>query len=418
MATVTAATAFNMDTYAILYGEVGFAGPNFFQIQNSPQLQYYSGQDFTYSGGQNSGGVLNSTEFYLVNPGFTLQYSITGLAHSMFTYNSFRAGNNPQGLLGFLLNGNDTFAGSAGNDFAKGYAGNDFLGGGDGNDTLDGGPGADSLSGGAGSDTVSYQFGATAGVKVSLAATTAQATGGSGSDTLVSIERLAGSLFADNLKGNNGNNVLDGAAGDDSLTGGNGNDALGGGSGHDWAQYNTAQSGVTVRLTNTEAQNTGGAGLDTLSSVENLLGSAFDDLLMGDSAANRLKGRAGDDRLNGGRGDDKLTGEEGQDRFIFSFTLNKNTNVDNVTDFSTVADRIHLDESIFGAVAAGRLAADAFYSAAGATSGNDAEDRIVYDSDTGNLYYDADGNGAAGATLFARLTGAPAISAADFLIIT
>jgi Ca2+-binding RTX toxin-like protein len=595
MATVTAVTPFDMNAYAIVYGDTAFPFPNSFQVQNASQIQGYFGHNFTYDAFGNTGGVLNQTDYYLATPGFgfVLQYSITGLNHDMATVNQFQALNNPQGLLGFLFIDNDTFSGSSGNDFAKGYAGDDSLAGGDGNDTLDGGPGADVLSGGTGSDTyvvddlgdfvseaaaepfpdgdtiiasitymlpptmerlvlqgaaalngtgnafpnamtgndannvldgaagndtiggaggndtliggsgndalsggtgndvyvldavgdmvtevagagtdqiqtgvtlgvalaanvetllltgsadidgsgnalanviyansgsnvlngragvdtVSYQFGATAGVNVSLAATIAQATGGSGSDTLLSIEHLVGSRFADTLRGTIGKNLLQGAAGNDTLRGGNGNDTLNGGSGRDWAHYNTAREGVTVRLTSTDVQNTGGAGFDTLSSVENLLGSGFDDALTGSSAANHLKGAAGDDALNGRWGDDTLTGNAGQDRFIFSSALNANLNVDTIADFNPAADRIWLDEDVFSAIAAGILDKDAFYAAAGATTASDAEDRVVYNRSNGNLYYDADGSGSASAILFATLTGAPDIVAGDFLII-
>jgi Ca2+-binding RTX toxin-like protein len=593
MATVTAITPFDMNTYAIVYGTTAFASASSFQIQNATQIQAYYGNNFTYDAAGNTGGVLSATEYYLANPGFTLQYSITGLNHDMATVNMFQGLNNPQGLLGYLLNGNDTFTGSSGNDFAKGYAGSDSLSGAAGNDTLDGGTGADVLSGGTGSDTyivddpgdlvgeapaepfpdgdiiiasltyalpptmehlvlagsapidgtgnafpnamtgndannvldgaagndtvggaagddtliggsgndvlsggagndlyvldsatdivteaadagvdqvqtgvalgavlpgnvenlrltgsadidgsgnglanviyansgsnvlngrsgadtASYQFGATAGVKVSLAATSAQATGGSGSDTLLSIEHLVGSGFADRLTGNNGANVLEGARGNDTLMGGNGSDSVVGGSGRDWAQYSSANADVAVRLSSTDPQNTGGAGFDTLSSVENLLGSGFDDLLIGDGVANHLKGAAGNDVLNGRGGNDTLTGNAGEDRFVFGSTLNANANVDTIADFDADADRIALDEDVFVALAAGRLARDAFYAAAGANSAHDAEDRIGYNSNTGNLYYDADGSGGAAATLFATLTGAPGIAAADFLII-
>jgi Ca2+-binding RTX toxin-like protein len=102
------------------------------------------------------------------------------------------------------------------------------------------------LNGGAGTDTVSYQYGATAGVTVSLATTAAQATGGSGADTLLNIENLIGGGYADTLAGNAGNNVLSGGygsdmlsggRGDDTLIGGLGRDTLTGGAGHDTFKY-------------------------------------------------------------------------------------------------------------------------------------------------------------------------------------
>ncbi|MCX7257095.1 MAG: hypothetical protein NTZ64_10255 [Polaromonas sp.] len=98
--------------------------------------------------------------------------------------------------------------------------------------TLYAGAGNNILNGAAGTDTVSYQY-ATAGVTVSLASTVTQATGGSGSDTLLNIERLTGSNYADTLTGNAGNNYLTGCTGNDALNGGAGNDVLIGGLGAD-----------------------------------------------------------------------------------------------------------------------------------------------------------------------------------------
>jgi Ca2+-binding RTX toxin-like protein len=88
------------------------------------------------------------------------------------------------------------------------------------------GVGNNVLDGSTGTDTVSYAYGVsgTAGVTVSLALAGAQATGGSGSDTLINIENLTGSAYADNLTGNSVANVLDGGAGIDTMTGGDGSD--------------------------------------------------------------------------------------------------------------------------------------------------------------------------------------------------
>ena len=93
--------------------------------------------------------------------------------------------------------------------------------------------GGNVLSGGAGIDTVSYEFGAVSGVAVSLATTVAQATGGSGRDTISGFERLTGSSFADTLGGSRGDDVLNGLEGADNLAGGAGRDTLDGGSGSD-----------------------------------------------------------------------------------------------------------------------------------------------------------------------------------------
>ena len=108
-------------------------------------------------------------------------------------------------------------------------------------DTIEGSSGDNVLKGGGGIDTLSYAH-ATAGVAVNLSLTTAQATGGSGTDTVNGFENLTGSDFNDSLTGTssanvltggNGNDTMDGGAGGDTLVGGNGSDQLTGGSGAD-----------------------------------------------------------------------------------------------------------------------------------------------------------------------------------------
>jgi Ca2+-binding RTX toxin-like protein len=242
--------------------------------------------------------------------------------------------------------GDDTLYGYAGNDILKGGAGDDVLAGnegadtlqgGDGDDYLLGGPGNDTLDGGAGGDWAAYED-ATAAVKVDLNIIIAQNTGGGGTDKLIGIEHVYGSAFNDTLTGNAeanmmvggagndvvsggkgddtlwgsaGNDTLDGGDGDDYLVGGAGDDIVKGGAGWDWSSYEDATAGVTVDLNKTTAQNTGGGGTDTLSGVEHLYGTKFNDTLTGDAKDNYLWGDAGDDKLYGGAGDDHLSGGAG-----------------------------------------------------------------------------------------------------------
>jgi Ca2+-binding RTX toxin-like protein len=234
------------------------------------------------------------------------------------------------------LAGNDVLNGLDGDDSLFGLDGNDNLFGGAGNDELTGGLGNDRLDGGGGIDTADYSDddlpfpSATSGVTVNLTLAGAQNTGGAGIDTLVSIEHLSGTRFNDSLTGNavnnnlwgqNGNDTLSGGAGDDQLYGGEGNDVLDGGIGDDLfygeegidtVSYSTATASVTVNL-QFGSQNTGGAGHDTLVSIENLTGTNFNDSLIGDSANNVLSGLDGDDYLSGGAGNDTLNGGVGFD---------------------------------------------------------------------------------------------------------
>jgi Ca2+-binding RTX toxin-like protein len=114
------------------------------------------------------------------------------------------------------------------------------------------------------------------------------------------------------LDGAAGNDTLTGGSGDDTLNGGAGNDAINGGAGSDWASY-SGSAAVTVNLTIAGAQNTIGAGSDTLNAIENLLGGSGSDNLTGDGASNALSGAAGNDTLAGGDGADLLNGGEGND---------------------------------------------------------------------------------------------------------
>jgi Ca2+-binding RTX toxin-like protein len=193
-------------------------------------------------------------------------------------------------------------AGSGGDSLVNvesilGSAFNDSLTGGDGANTLDGGAGDDLLDGAGGIDTVSYAS-ASAGVTVSLALQgAAQATGGAGLDTLKGFENLTGSAFNDQLNGDGGANVIVGGLGNDTIEGGLGNDTLDGGGGVDMLSYYHATAGVTVDLTLTTAQNTGAAGIDTLSHFQDLHGSLFNDTLRAGAGAHTVASYAGADLI-------------------------------------------------------------------------------------------------------------------------
>ena len=207
-------------------------------------------------------------------------------------------------------NNSNTLMGNGGNDVLIGGVGQDVLDGGDGVDYLEGGAGADRLIGGAGIDTAVYAS-STAGVTVNLA--TGVGSGGDAQgDTLSGIENVIGSQYADILTGDAGNNVLDGSSGDDTLAGGAGADTLFGGQGNDTASYATSAAGVTVNLA-TGVGSGGDAQGDTLSGIENLIGSNYDDTLTGDNNNNVLNGGAGNDVLIGGAGADQLIGGAGID---------------------------------------------------------------------------------------------------------
>jgi serralysin len=153
---------------------------------------------------------------------------------------------------------------------------------------------------------------------------------------------------------------------------------------------------------------TGGSGGDKIT------GNQWDNVISGGKGADRLSGGAGNDRLAGGPGKDILSGGAGRDSFLFNTALSSSANADRIVDFSPVNDVFRLDDAIFKALAKGALPAAAFHTGAGA---HDANDRIIYNDDTGALVYDANGNVAGKAICFARLDAHLAVTYADFLIV-
>jgi Ca2+-binding RTX toxin-like protein len=165
--------------------------------------------------------------------------------------------------------------------------------------TIEGGAGDDTITGSAGAgDTVSYAS-ASGPVTVTLATPgIAQDTLNAGNDTLTGIESIGGGDSGDTLTGDAGPNTLTGGDGDDILAGAGGDDALAGGVGDDRATYSSAATGVSVDLSNTGAQATGGAGTDTLGGIEKLTGSPQGDTLKGSSATNQISGGNGADDIH------------------------------------------------------------------------------------------------------------------------
>lgn len=228
--------------------------------------------------------------------------------------------------------------GSSFDDTLKAPSANAYLSAGAGNDTVVSGAGSDYLDGGSGFDLVSYRT-ATSAVTVDLSITTTQNTGGGGNDTLVGFEAIYGSDYGDTLKGDSVHSVyLAGFDGNDTLFSGAGDDTLFGGTGFNFVSYATAGSGVTVDLSITASQNTGGAGTDTLANFQGVFGSSFNDVLKASGYNSYLSGGAGndtlvgsgnDDALVGGTGNDTMTGGVGADTFYFT----KGDGQDTITDF-------------------------------------------------------------------------------------
>ncbi len=262
-----------------------------------------------------------------------------------------------------------------------GTPGNDVLNGDDSDNIMDGGAGADRIYGHGGHDWL---------------------IGGDGNDTLY---------------GGDGNDVMDGGAGADVLSGSYGSDTV---------IYTSATESVVADLTD-HTNNAGGATGDRFSSIENLTGSAFDDVLRGNQVANVLEGGAGNDRLmgmagndvvrgdsgddfiDGGPGRDTLTGGSGSDTFYFASIVEAG---DRIADFSSV-DHIALSGEGFSL----NGLPDIQFVSGEVPQPDTPQATILYETQTGRVLWDNDGTGSSKATLLATLDNAPTLSLHDFLIV-
>jgi Ca2+-binding RTX toxin-like protein len=363
--------------------------------------------------------------------------------------------------------GDDILVGAANADRLAGGDGHDDLRGGDGDDLLDGGPGDDVLDGGSGVDTVQY---ADAGpVRVDLARTGVQDTGGAGADRLAGVENLTGGLgrdslagdgaanrllggagnAADSLSGGDGADTLDGGAGADDLSGGAGDDLvlagvgadlMSGGDGVDTLDYSGFSTRTLLDLAAEGARNTRSAGADTVSDFENARTGEGADRLLGTAGANWLdtaggadtvKGRggadvilagAGDDLLDGGLGADTLAGGLGRDVLngggaddVFRFDALADSGVglalcDVISDFSSAGgDTIDLS----GILAGGELI---FIGSAGFTGGGiQSEVRVGAVAEGQLIQVDLTGDGVSDMDILAA-DGGLAGGAADFIL--
>lgn len=204
-----------------------------------------------------------------------------------------------EGLIG--SNFNDSFIGSSGDDEIRGEAGDDYI---------EGGGGADRLDGGDGVDTLSY-YASDAAVSVDLALQTASG-GHADGDVISGFENLRGSRHDDQILGSAEANHIRGEDGDDLIEGRGGADLLDGGEGVDTLSYASSGKGVEVRLWSGLGARGHAAG-DQFYNFENILGSAYRDLLSGDGGDNHIWGGDGDDLLHGLDGDDILEGGDGDD---------------------------------------------------------------------------------------------------------
>ncbi|MGB3206111.1 MAG: calcium-binding protein, partial [Crinalium sp.] len=313
---------------------------------------------------------------------------------------------------------NNTITGNIANNIINGGAGSDTLIGGLGNDTyiVDVATDVISEAANAGTDTVQSSISKTLGANVENLTLTGTAAINATGNTLNNI-----------LTGNGANNILNGGAGSDTLNGGLGNDTYIIENAPDLiseaanAGIDTVQSSISWILGN-NLENLALTGTGAINGT----GNTLNNTITGNAANNTLSGGAGNDILIGGTGndiivgdfgDDILTGGGGSDRFSFN---SPNEKVDKITDFLSVDDTINIKAAGFG----GGLSANAailatqFFSGAGVTTASNATQRFLYNTTSGALFFDADGNGTgAGALQIATLTGNPNITTADIFVI-
>jgi Ca2+-binding RTX toxin-like protein len=347
--------------------------------------------------------------------------TITGTTAADTIYGSDIAADDMNGLTGADnlsgMGGNDVIRGGGGDDIINGNAGNDTLVGGLGNDTMVGGQDndtyfVDSASdiigevAGGGSDRVfiSVSYTLAAGVDVELMQTT--------DPTLTTAINLIGNAVSQTLVGNAGVNNLVGGGGNDVLRGLGGNDNYFVDSQSDVVDEIGGGGALDRVYTTTTYVLAADDNIEFLATTNNALTTAIN--LVGNALNQTIVGNAGSNVIYGGLGNDTLQGLGGADFFVFD-TAAGPANIDTL-DF-TVADTIRMENAVYtGLVGTGVLTADQFTSN---TTGlaTSANQRIIYETDTGRLYYDSNGNAAGGAVAFAQLTAGLALTSADFVIV-
>lgn len=375
---------------------------------------YGRGGNDTLIGGEGSdsmfGGIGNDS-YYVDNPGDNVsERENTGTSDTVNASISYALSDNLENLT--LLEGINAIDGT-GNSADNIITGNSI------GNSLDGRAGADTLIGRAGNDSLN---------------------GGSGNDI---------------LNGNDGNDSLLGDADNDLLVGGAGNDFINGGSGTDTVSYEDA-SGITINLDEINSYQAPGRYIysssssssingfdvalgssiapgtaldslgnqDTLRNLEDIIGSNFDDVLIGNSIGNSIQGLTGNDILMGNAGNDTLDGGAGIDLVSYRYAplavtvnLTQNTATDGLNGTDQILNLENIQGSNFSDTLIGNLQINWLFGGIGndtlaASGGND----ILYGETDNDLLSGEDGNdtlmGGQGADV---LNGGNGIDTASYL---
>jgi Ca2+-binding RTX toxin-like protein len=345
---------------------------------------------------QNGGrDVVYTAISYALTPGSYIEAlstdSILGTAAINLTGNSFNNeiyGNNGANLLN----------GGGGGDYLVGWGGDDVYLIFSGAEII-----VENVGGGRDVVYTAISYGLAAGTQVEVLST----------DSIVGTNaiNLTGNELNNEIYGNNGANLLNGGGGaGDYLVGWGGDDTYLIFTGGEIVIEN-AGGGRDVIYSSISYTLAAGSFVEVLS-TNSIPGTGAIDLT-GNELAQEVYGNNGANTLNGGAGGDYMAGFGGADSFAFTTALGSG-NVDHLADFSAVDDTILLENAVFTGLANGALPASAFVAGSAAA---DADDRIVYNSATGQLFFDADGNGAGAQVLFATVSSGTVLTASDFMVI-
>ena len=410
---------------------IGGAGADTYYVDNSADKAIETAQ------GGGTDLVIASASFKLTD--YADNLTLTGTA-------DLSAGGN---VIGNVITGN------SGNNVIEGGGGKDTLDGRDGSDlyvvsnTRDGFQGEIQDTGTTGTDEVRLSYTTSGysvfsdkdtGIERIVIGTGTGAVADSTGTAAVAVS-AAKLLNAVIILGNAGSNRITGTAFGDTIDGGLGADALTGGLGDDTYYvddakdrvieralqgYDTVYATVSVKLAKSvealvltgsaDLYGTGGADNNTIT------GNLGNNLLDGGKGDDVLIGGAGNDRLIGGQGADTLQGGSGTDVFVFADKPVTGGPVDVIVDFNQgESDRIELDKDAFRGLGRvlGTISADQFWSGTGVTQVHDSTDRLLYDTTTGNLWYDADGYGVAAPILIIQLgtSSHPVLAYTDIALI-
>ncbi|WP_159564425.1 beta strand repeat-containing protein [Budvicia diplopodorum] len=250
---------------------------------NGADTFYVMGGSNTFTGG----GGLDWVSYANAKSGVTVRVDASN--NGMATVNGYGGQD--------VLNGIAYLQGSSYDDY---LAGNNILNGRNGNDILEG----------TGANALAYYREVGRGIVADLRTGTVSNDGYGRQDQLISINRIYGSDSGDIVYGNDSSNLINTYNGNDLIFGSKGNDSINGGDGSDTIDYSLLDAGVNANLL-TKIADKGVNGKDSITPIENLTGTVFDDVLSGNAGNNILTGGGGNDMLIGGAGDDLLIGGNG-----------------------------------------------------------------------------------------------------------